>query len=65
MRTPYALLGWVVWKVGKRLARRRLSGLTREAPGRGLALVASAVAAVAGVAWFARRRGGKGDGEMG
>jgi hypothetical protein len=55
-----AVLGWTVWKVGKRIAKKK----AKEAvPGRvddsmrpNKSAIATAVATLGGVLWFLRRR---------
>lgn len=56
----YALLGWAVWKLGKRTAKKKAKGAVPEPPGRGSAAAAAAgVAAFFGaLAFWRRRRGG-------
>ncbi len=55
-----ALLGWTVWKLGKRAARRKAKDAvpSREAAGKGGAALAAGVAALVGVLSFWRRRRG-------
>jgi hypothetical protein len=55
-----AVLGWSVWQVGKRVAKRKVK---QAAPGRvddtkrpNKGAVVSALAAVGGALWFWRRR---------
>jgi hypothetical protein len=62
-----AVLGWSVWQVGKRAAKRKAK---QAAPGRvddtnrpNKGAIVSALAAVGGALWFWRRRRGDGDGE--
>ena len=59
----YALLGWLVWQLGKRAAKKRARSLTPSRGGGGgsslpLALAVPAVAALGAAAWFFFRRGG-------
>lgn len=62
-----AVLGWSVWQVGKRVAKKK----ARDAvPGRSddsrlpsKGAVVSALAAIGGALWFWRRRRGGDDGE--
>jgi hypothetical protein len=55
-----AVLGWTVWKVGKRVAKRKAKGAV---PGRvddsmrpNKSAIATALATLGGVFWFWRRR---------
>jgi hypothetical protein len=61
-----AVLGWTVWKVGKRVAKKKAKGavpnVDPETKRPNKSLVASLVGAVAGAFWFVRRR--KGDEEQ-
>ena len=60
-----AVLGWTVWKVGKRVAKRK----AKEAvPGRvddsmrpNKSAIAATIATIGGALWFWRRRGGSSD----
>jgi hypothetical protein len=52
-----ALVGWVVLKVGKRVARQKAKSVVPEQPGKAGAALAAVLAAAAGVAAFLRRRG--------
>ena len=60
-----AVLGWTVWKVGKRVAKRKakaaVPNVDPETKRPNKSHVASLVGAVAGAFWFVRRR--KGDEE--
>jgi hypothetical protein len=60
-----AVLGWTVWKVGKRVAKRKAKAavptVDPETKRPNKSLVASVVGAAAGALWFVRRR--KGDEE--
>ena len=56
-----AVLGWVVWKVGKRLAKRKARDVVPGAGGDGSsskvqAAALAGLAAAAGALWFWRRR---------
>lgn len=55
----YALLGWLTWRVGKRMAARKaraaVPGVEEKRPNKGL--IVSALAAVGAVVFFWRRRG--------
>jgi hypothetical protein len=60
-----AVLGWSVWQVTKRVAKRKVK---RAAPGRvddtkrpNKGAIASALAAVGGAVWFWRRKRSAGD----
>lgn len=62
-----AVLGWGVWQVGKRVAKRKAKGAV---PGRAddsmrpnKGAIVSALAAVGGALWFWRRRRGDDDDE--
>lgn len=62
-----AVLGWSVWQVGKRAAKRKAK---KAAPGRvddtnrpNKGAIVSALAAVGGALWFWRRRRGDSDGD--
>jgi hypothetical protein len=56
-----AVLGWTVWKVGKRVAKRKakqaVPTIDPETKRPNKSLVASLVGAAAGAVWFLRRRG--------
>lgn len=64
-----ALLGWAVWTLGKRVAKKKAKGAVPGTGGDsgggklagGLGAVAAAAAAAAGALWFWRRRGDDGD----
>ncbi len=64
----YALLGWAVWKVGKRVAKRRAKSAlpgTGESTSLRVAPLAVVLAGAAGVAWYLWNRrddGGNGFG---
>jgi hypothetical protein len=57
-----AVLGWVVWQVGKRFARKKAKDAVpgrvddTKRPNKGA--IVSALAAVGGAVWFWRRRRG-------
>jgi MYXO-CTERM domain-containing protein len=57
-----ALLGWTVWKVGKRVAKRKakaaVPSVDPETKRPNKSLVASLLGAAAGALWFLRRRRG-------
>lgn len=59
-----AVLGWVVWQVGKRMAKRKakaaVPAIDREAkrPNRAAVLVGGLVAAVGALVFRRKRRGG-------
>ncbi len=57
----YALLGWVVWKLGKRTAKKKAKDAVPEPGGKGSAALAAGVAAFFGVLAFWRRRSSPGD----
>ncbi len=61
-----ALIGWLVWQVGKRVVRRKakaaVPGIDRESKRPNAALIVAALGALAGAAWFWRSRSGDGDG---
>lgn len=60
MNRRNAVLGWTVWKVGKRVARRKAKAavptIDPDTKRPNKSLVASLVGAVAGAFWFLRRR---------
>jgi hypothetical protein len=56
----YALLGLVTWKVGKRMARRKMH-ISRRQSGKTMPLVAGGIAAAAGLAVIAWRVTHSGD----
>ena len=60
-----AILGWVVWEVGKRVATRKakavLPGGSGGASGLRVPAIIGGLAAVAGVLWVWLGRGGDGD----
>ena len=55
-----AVIGWVVWQVGKRFAKRKAKDavptVDRETRRPNKPAIVSALAAVGGVLWFWRRR---------
>ena len=55
----YALLGWLAWRLGKRVAARKaraaVPSVRRGRPNAGL--IVSALAALAAIVFFWRRRG--------
>lgn len=55
----YALLGWLTWRVGKRMAARKaraaVPAVEEGRPNKGL--IVSALAAIGAVVFFWRRRG--------
>ncbi|MBA2358045.1 MAG: hypothetical protein H0V84_06395 [Actinobacteria bacterium] len=55
-----AMLGWAVWKLGKRVAKRKaraaMPGGEASGKARGLVAILPALAAAAGALWFWRRR---------
>ena len=62
----YAALGWIVWRVLKRYARKRAKSAvpgsgSRGAKGPGMLALGALVAAVAGALWFWRRDDGGDD----
>jgi hypothetical protein len=65
MNKRNAVLGWTVWKLGKRVAKRKAKdALPRRAddskrPKKGA--IAAGLAAVGGALWFWRRRSGDSD----
>jgi hypothetical protein len=61
-----AVLGWTVWKVGKRVAKRKAKDavptIDPETRRPNKSFVASLLGAAAGALWFLRRRGRDGEG---
>jgi hypothetical protein len=57
-----AVLGWTVWKVGKRFAKRKakaaVPGRTDDSMRPNKGAIATALAGVGGALWFWRRRRG-------
>jgi hypothetical protein len=55
-----ALLGWTVWQVGKRAAKRKaraaVPGHADDSMKRGKSALAAGLATLGGVLWFWRRR---------
>jgi len=67
MNRRNAVLGWTVWQVAKRVAKRKakdaVPSIDPETKRPNTSLVASLLGSVAGALWFVRRRrGGKEDG---
>jgi hypothetical protein len=62
MNKRNAVLGWTVWKVGKRVARRKAKAavptIDPETKRPNKSLVASLLGGAAGAFWFVRRRRG-------
>lgn len=58
----YALLGWAVWKLGKRTAKKKAKEVVPEPRGTAGAAFAAGVAAFFGVLAFWRRRRSGGGG---
>jgi hypothetical protein len=60
-----AVIGWSVWQVGKRVAKRKLKqaapGRTHETNRPKKGAIVSALAAAGGALWFWRRRRGGDD----
>jgi len=61
-----AVLGWTVWQVGKRVAKRKAKGavpsIDPETKRPNKSFVASLLGAAGGALWFLRRRGNDGEG---
>ena len=57
-----ALLGWAVWKLGKRTAKKKAKEVVPEGRSKGSAALAAGVAAFFGVLAFWRRRKDVGEG---
>jgi hypothetical protein len=59
LKKRYALLGWLTWRVGKRMAARKareaVPAVEEGRPNKGL--IVSALAALGAVVFFWRRRG--------
>jgi hypothetical protein len=59
-----AVIGWSVWQVGKRVAKRKLKHAAprrthgTDRPKKGAGAIVSALAAAGGALWFWRRRRG-------
>ena len=56
-----AVLGWTVWQVGKRVAKRKarasvVPGTAGDSRRPNAGAILSALAAIGGVVWFVRRR---------
>ena len=64
-----AVLGWTVWKVTKRVAKRKAKGavpsVDPETKRPNKSFVASLLGAAAGALWFWRGRRGRGDDQSG
>jgi len=62
-----AVLGWMAWQVGKRVARRKakeaVPSIDRDSKRPNKSAIATAFAAVAGAVWFWRKRKADGDAE--
>ena len=63
MKKRNAVLGWAVWKVGKRVIKRKAKAVVpgveaRSASGRTKALVGGIAAALGGALFFWRRKSG-------
>jgi hypothetical protein len=56
-----ALLGWVVWKLGKRTAKKKAKEVVPDGRSKGSAALAAGVAAFFGVFAFWRRRKSSGE----
>jgi hypothetical protein len=67
MNRRNAVLGWTVWQVGKRVAKRKakgaLPGTVEDSKRPNRSAVVSALAALGGALWFWRRRGTGGEAE--
>lgn len=57
-----ALLGWLVWKLGKRAAKKKAREVVPEPTSKGSAAFAAGVATFFGVLAFRRRRRSGGEG---
>ncbi len=59
LKKRYALLGWLTWRVGKRMAARKaraaVPAVEEGRPNKGL--IVSALAALGAIVFFWRRRG--------
>jgi len=56
-----AILGWTVWQVGKRVAKRKAKDVVPgvdESKGPKKSAIAAALAGLGGALWFWRRRSG-------
>lgn len=55
-----AVLGWMAWQVGKRVTKRKakeaVPSIDKDSKRPNKSAIASAVAALAGVVWFWRKR---------
>ncbi|MDX6511234.1 MAG: hypothetical protein QOE36_738 [Gaiellaceae bacterium] len=69
MNRRNAMLGWAVWNVGKRAAKKKaknaLPGTIDDTRRPNASAIASLLAAVGGVLWFWRKRGGDSPGPTG
>jgi len=70
MNKRNALLGWAVWKIGKRVLKRKARaavpaavGGDAAARGKGLTVIVPLLAAIGGALWFWRRSADGGDTE--
>ncbi len=66
MNKRNAILGWTVWQVGKRLAKKKakaaVPGRSDDSMKPNKSAIATGLAAVGGALWFwRRRRGGPGE----
>jgi hypothetical protein len=59
-----AVLGWIAWQIGKRVARRKakaaVPSIDTQSRRPNASAIVSALAAVGGALWFWRRRKGAG-----
>ena len=60
-----AVLGWTVWQVGKRVAKRKakdaVPGRVDDSMRPNKGAIAATIATIGGALWFWRRRGGSSD----
>ena len=60
-----AVLGWTVWKLGKRVAKRKakdaVPGRVDDSMRPNKSAIAATIATIGGALWFWRRRGGSSD----
>ena len=60
-----AVLGWTVWQVGKRVAKRKakdaVPGRVDDSMRPNKSAIAATIATIGGALWFWRRRGGDSD----
>ncbi|TMK78506.1 MAG: hypothetical protein E6G45_06280 [Actinobacteria bacterium] len=65
MNKRNAVLGWTVWQVGKRVAKRKakdaVPGRVDDSMRPNKSAIAAGLAAIGGVLWFWRRRSGDSD----